>query len=74
MGATLTALWIANTIVFVLYVRSRRYQMFWAVVGALILGPLIWPGWVLMRYGQRRGEAFADQESDHPRTSERCRS
>ncbi len=52
----LTALYLVNAAAFVWFVRSRGYRPLPAVIAALLFGPLVWPGWFLIRWTQRRGE------------------
>jgi hypothetical protein len=61
VGTWLTGIWLANAVIFVVFAVRRGYRS-WPVLGiAILLGPLIWPGWVLLRYGQRRGQERSEQ-------------
>ncbi len=44
-----TALHLVNAGAFVWFVRSRGYCPLPAVIAALLFGPLVWPGWFLIR-------------------------
>jgi hypothetical protein len=57
----LTWIWLASAVTFVVFAIRRGYRI-WPVIGmAILLGPLVWPGWALFRYGQRHGEDLSDQ-------------
>jgi hypothetical protein len=60
VGMWLTWVWLVSAAIFVVYAVRRVYRL-WPVLGiAVLLGPLIWPGWALMRYGQRRGQEVSE--------------
>jgi hypothetical protein len=46
---------VVNAVVFALYVRRQGYAVGWALAVGLLTGPFAWPGWLLVRYGERRG-------------------
>jgi hypothetical protein len=56
-GTIWTVLVLVNAVVYVSFiVRRREGSLFWAVLLALVTGPLCWFVWLAMRSGKLRAE------------------
>lgn len=59
---TWTAVGLINAAVFWVYLDRQGWGRKWlAVIAALLLGPIIWAWWGLVRYGERRGRRRANR-------------